>query len=94
MALKSNTGHGDSKRGLSASPLQVESSPNIIVVPTEEVKQEIPSVPLLFLVVLLSPGRLSDRYQIDQLTLRDNCGKSKWDFLLYSSEGENHSERR
>lgn len=49
---------------------------------------------LLFIVVLLSFGRLSDRYQIDQLTMRDKSGKYKRNFLLYSGEGKNHSKSR
>lgn len=64
------------------------------VIPTIEVKQEMLSMLLLFIVVLLSFGRLSDRYQIDQLTTKDKSGKYKPNFLLYSSEGKNHSKSR
>lgn len=74
--------------------LSTNKHKNITVIPTEEVKQEMLSMLLLFIVVLLSFGRLSDRYQIDQLTMRDKSGKYKWNFLLYSSEGKNHSKSR
>lgn len=74
--------------------LSTNKHKNITVIPTEEVKQEMLSMLLLFIVVLLSFGRLSDRNQIDQLTMRDKSGKYKRNFLLYSSEGKNHSKSR